>query len=703
MNFEFVEDKGEIEVPYKAISRIKESIKSSPPKFLISHAKYSGIAEPHHVSINVEYFIRVYQQQHQQQQQQQSGQRSSSSVINDKNSLRGSGSSLFQQLSTTSSSYHNHHGRSGRNGTLIQLFSKSALIKQCKVRYSKSNKQSDLVDFDIKRSGGIIIEDQYYHLLANQSGLYVANFELHVPYLSDKHNGFNLTIPNSSNNSISFKVMEVDTNIKIFNSFPDIVETERWIKKTEKETNNYTIVFAKLPIGTELKAQWTVMERIEDVKTQTNKPVVKTNIVANSNTLCSIGEGLLTIRTDLQYKIVSGVLSNIKIALEKDTNIINVTGGDIKKWDIVEQEHSDLGSKYSRQLQIQLNYAVEKEYSFSIFSEFNMRDTSGELHIPSFVCRGEEISRQRGFLGVEARTNVEISEVSNEGLQVVDSQEIPQDLSKMASHPILLSYKFLDPRTSLNLQVKRNEDCPVLVSICEEAHFVSTVSYSGQVIHQLILRIKNTQKQFLRIDIPFQYDQIWSSILDGTPIRPSLDNTTLLVPLLKPGITTSEQAVKIEIILLQSVPFVLGSYGKLKFEFPKIDLSIRTAFSTIYLPESMKAYNFNCTSFKHVNCFSSTPPSPNKPVEQYAPRHQENYYRGEADSLNSSLSSVSFKSLGGAYRSKKSGQAGVIPVYVEMPTTNVNVKFEQIFIQGDKDLKIEFEYKQTELYVKRRN
>ncbi|KAK5575681.1 hypothetical protein RB653_006814 [Dictyostelium firmibasis] len=691
---------GEIEIPYSLFKSIElGSEKHIPSKYLISHANYSCICKDSFVSVECEYQIRVFD-------------------------------SLERAKNLSSVVKGGNDGNNNKES--IQLVSQKATILNSSIKYSKNNHQnignSESCDAIILTSGS------HYYLHTSTSGRYTVKLELSVPYLTVKEAGMDLSIPQCSNNSVFFRVPHSNANIKIFNSFLDTQSFLKWSEKNSKESNNFTVTFVKLANELSLKAQWTINEDFisnkislkNDNINQISQPkvTVKPNVIVSQNLLCSIGEGLLLLKYKIDYKIIAGTLSSFNIEIEDNVNIISVDGKAMKRWEVVELDIPE-SQKHKRVIQIQLDYGFDTNYTIDISGEYSMKDTSGELNIPSMICKGDEISRQRGFLGVEARTNVEISDIGNEVLSVVDVRELPLELCKMANHPILLSYKFLEPHFQLKLRVKRNLDCAVLVSIVEEMSWVTTVSYSGKMIHQMILNIKNTQKQFLRVQIGFNYE-VWSCMMDGEPCKPSIiengsNGGCLLIPILKPGVFDQNTPIKIEIVILQEeIHHFNEKSGKGQFNFviPKIDLPLRACFASVYLPNGTIASKFTGV-LKQVSFFSSTPPSASQPssttnsfvTQQYnRPRGFGNRNDSICDLASHEDSSRVFSKQKNSYFSSSNSSGGggggnkrrgVVPVFVDIPKTSTFYYFEQILLSGDKDLSFGFDYKSIKQKIRR--
>eukprot|EP01133_Synstelium_polycarpum_P018048 gene18048-21545_t len=641
-------------------------------KYLITHATYKGVAEDDEIRLSCDYTVKVFDCS------SKSATRLSIPLIAQKATLTSAGISLVDTKTNTTT--------------------------------------------DASSTGACIVtSSSQYQLIVSIPGTYAVSLKVCVPYLTAKKTGMELPIPLSSQNSISFQVQQANANIKIFNAFVDSDATADWVKRSGKESvNSYTIIFAKLPQEHLLRVQWTIKSDSSLIMLNNNMAIkndTKTkppSVVVHQDTLGSIGEGLLILKSSFKYKIVTGTISLIRIAVDSSINIINVEGEAVKKWEIVEEGQ--------RVLHVCLDYGVESSYELTVSAEHSMRDTTADVAIPTMAALGDEIVRHRGFLAIEARTNVEISEISSSVIDVIDVQEVPTALARMATHPILLAYKFLEPIYALALRVKKNSDVAVLVSIVESAHFLTTISYTGRTIHQLLLSIKNTTKQYLRITLPFEF-HLWSTLMDGMPVRPSCianaaspNSPTLLMPLLRPANAASpngdDTSVQIEIVVLEREPRDLtAKKGRLSFTMPKVDLPLRAAHCTIYLPDNYSVSKHE-GNLKKASRFSAEPPRPmmnddifnNIPMNNYnnnsnTSRNKMRYSAGSDDddegghsSFLSVASKMQSRKKVGGKQSKQN--CGVIPVRVDMPTTYNVQMFQQILLSGQDDLTVSFNYTQ---------
>lgn len=62
----------------------------------------------------------------------------------------------------------------------------------------------------------------------------------------------------------------------------------------------------------------------------------------------------------------------------------------------------------------------------------------------------------------------------------------------------------------MKIDVKKHEDVGVLIAVVEAAWYTVTVSEEGSMMYKLRMLVRNTQKQYLRVSIPSEFE-IWST------------------------------------------------------------------------------------------------------------------------------------------------------------------------------------------------
>lgn len=243
-----------------------------------------------------------------------------------------------------------------------------------------------------------------------------------------------------------------------------------------------------------------------------------------------------------------------------------------------------------------------------------MADTTADLLVPRISTMPTEgVTREKGFLGLETSANIEVKEIDppvagkkrsgrggRRGITLVDVSEVSQALR--ASTQLLFGYKFLTTNFLLGFGIKKHGDCDVLVASVESAQFEVTVSPHGKSVYRGTFKVRNTQKQYLRVELPelplapesdqksrskAESFQLWSTLLDGAPIKPAKDDDgALLLPLRKMEAGSKENAkFSVQLTYLHTAPeAALGDAGTLRLHFPRVDVPINRAQVTVRVP-----------------------------------------------------------------------------------------------------------------------
>lgn len=225
------------------------------------------------------------------------------------------------------------------------------------------------------------------------------------------------------------------------------------------------------------------------------------------------GEGFVISAVAYDFIIRNGTVSVFDIVLENRVRILNVDGKGMKRWELVEasptllqrveskaDEKKVVESKQpnlSRVLRVHLEYGVEQQYAMTVLTETELKG-AGNVSLPVFRC-GEMVSREKGFIAVEARTNLELGLVTSSGVSVIDNSELEARLFKETQNPLLFSFKFLEPEVAIELSVIKHADVPVLIAVIDKAHVISTQSEEGRLLTKIVASVRNTQRQFLRV------------------------------------------------------------------------------------------------------------------------------------------------------------------------------------------------------------
>mmetsp|Transcript_36280 Transcript_36280/g.85285 ORF Transcript_36280/g.85285 Transcript_36280/m.85285 type:complete len:804 (-) Transcript_36280:102-2513(-) len=504
-------------------------------------------------------------------------------------------------------------------------------------------------------------------VLLPSPGDYTVSISGLAPFQNERKSGFQLTIKTDVlRSSLSCTVHSSDLDIKVDPALSTVSES---LPATPASTSGSTKVTCLLGNFKCLSVQWTARQPEEeetdgkdllaDEPTAAAVEEVKKEplIVCNHSVVHTIGEGTVSTNLSMEYEIHHTTKAVFDILCPALVNIIDVTGANIKRWKVlhgppapgssvpVADRAADLAPSDSgidaevislseggsvaaaggpvtalniqpgqKAIRVMLHYPVQGRHGLAVTADLPMESTSCAVSLPVFDAAGS--TRQKGYVGVEARTNVEVREVKKVGVARVDVSELP-GLMTRAGKSYLHAYKFLIPRYQLDLDVKRHADAEVLTAVIEEAWLTATVSESGSSLARVLLAVRNTQRQFLRITLPESPGKkadIWSAMVNGVAVKPAVDDSenTVLVPLLKAGdadAKASNSLLYVELVFLESVSAMLKA-GKLSLSFSRFDLPVQRLFVTTYLPNNYTYGQFE-GDLKEVKAHGKPPPRVN--------------------------------------------------------------------------------------------
>jgi len=255
--------------------------------------------------------------------------------------------------------------------------------------------------------------------------------------------------------------------------------------------------------------------------------------------------------------------------------------------------------------------------------------------------------------------------------------------------------------------------------VVDAAFFTATVSEEGSVMHRIVLEIRNTQQQYVRISVPHKFE-IWSTLVEGTAVKPAQDEQGLvMIPLEKSSKKDASQGscFAVEFIYISQEVSPLSDSGFLKLKFPFCDLPINQLFVTVFLPPNYKYGEF--TGMRESGYWTRQPKnvvvtqSPGglwgrkkrAPVGQVQRRGsytesvemnmdddedeqivQTRWEKTKDTKMDMSIKAKSYGHGGNALH------RGVLPVKVEMPTIGTQFYFEQLLV-AQKHIELSTEYK----------
>jgi hypothetical protein len=122
----------------------------------------------------------------------------------------------------------------------------------------------------------------------------------------------------------------------------------------------------------------------------------------------------------------------------------------------------------------------------------------------------------------------------------------------------------------------------VLIAVVDQG-WAEIVVTESRVLTRLALRVRNTQRQFVRVTLPVADASVWSVVVGGVATKPSRDKDgPILVPLVKSG-GGAQENFWVEIVYMTS-GLVLGRRGTIQLQMPELDMPINHMCALLFLP-----------------------------------------------------------------------------------------------------------------------
>ncbi len=390
-------------------------------------------------------------------------------------------------------------------------------------------------------------------------------------------------------------------------------------------------------------------------------------LYSETNTVCSILEGLLHCNTIARYSILRSWINSLKLSIPKDVNILAVTGDRIRDW-----KTTEISGR--RILEVEFSYKIKGNYQLNIVYEKPIQLDGSTLIIP--VVHSLGVEREKGFIGIETLTDVEIDTDKADGIVAIDINELPVSLKTMTAQPLILGYKHVEQPYSLSLNVKRHEDMSVLSLIADSALHTIMMTSDGRRLTRVFYSIRNNGNQFMSLSLP-EGSELWSASIAGKSVKVMQgEKGQLLIPLM--DVTQGSGYVGVEVIYAEegTKPDLRGR-GSATIQLPSLsDIPVIHLMCELYLPKEGKYRKSDFISdAKMVDQFSSVrtavTPGMTPVSSKQASRQLQNQAKRRFE--------------------QKITASGGTPVSIKLPLDGQLFRFEKILVLKEK-VKIRFKY-----------
>ncbi len=283
----------------------------------------------------------------------------------------------------------------------------------------------------------------------------------------------------------------------------------------------------------------------------------------------TLTETLVSGRALVRYDIANSPVKELRVAVPADAHNVEISGANIRS-----REQS--GNVW----RVELQSPVRGNYTLTVTWDEPRSAKTNSLELAAVSA--ENVERETGFYVVSAKAPLQVSETGAADLQRVDAADLP-DWANVSGSTTTLAYRYARPGARLALDVRRFDDAAVLEALVDSANFTSVVADDGQMMTEMTLSVRNNGRQFLEVGLPVSA-QVWSAFVAGQPVRPSVRDGKLLLPIQ----SSDDAAMTVELTYVGTNVFPKAR-GEIGFASPKFDVPLKNAHWEVYLPPD---YNY---------------------------------------------------------------------------------------------------------------
>ncbi len=312
----------------------------------------------------------------------------------------------------------------------------------------------------------------------------------------------------------------------------------------------------------------------------------ETTLFAETQTLLSVGEGSYHGRTHVAYTIHGKGMRSVELELPVGLSILDLSGQGVEGWNLGDESEGRIP------LTIALDFQAKGSWHFEMEFEGLLDGSTTTFEMPDIVVQG--VRRERGFLALEAATNVELTPGEHlENTALIDPSEMPQSLASRAGAEVLFVFKYLHHPVTAEISVTKHQDLVVKRSIAEQAHLLSFVSSQGRRLSSAVYTLRNNRKQFLAATLPAGAT-LWGAFREGRPVKASeREDGAILIPLKKTALGQDARPTPFDVELVWSEEGRRpGGLGRFQFTAPSVDLDVLAMDWEIYMPPEQQYFAF---------------------------------------------------------------------------------------------------------------
>lgn len=503
-----------------------------------------------------------------------------------------------------------------------------------------------------KSNAVIYLDDGWYTLVTDKSGTLELDLEFAgTVWDSSGQQGFAFALAPSGGTEVSVSVPSAE-------ALDVTVANAQQVQQMAQGANR--LIRALIPATGNLSVSWQ-RKATESAETETAR------VYAENQTLIGVAEGLLQCRSTVQYSILHAGINRLRVSLPESATLLDVAGEGMRDWSV---EKKDGRSEIS----VVLNFEAKGAYTLVVDYETRLPEGDGQVAVPDLRIAGVE--RVKGWIGVDARSSLEIAPVPSEGAVPVDVRELPAGILGQTDFPVLYGFKYNKPEYSVSLSLRAHKGVDLLVTLIDQSKATSIITPDGRRMTQVVYAMRNNNAQFLRLKMP-EGATPWSTFVGGKSVKPGrAEDGRILIPLTRSQTSGGELAqFSVELVYVETGE-APDNGGRAHFAgaLPQADVPATGVAWTVYVPRGAKVKKSSLDgTLRPVERFTSIPvpgQAGGRPTERVQAQANAQF-EGEAMAQ------------------------GVQPVRVTLPLDGEPMNFEKLLVM-DEALQVEFDWKRGE-------
>jgi hypothetical protein len=398
----------------------------------------------------------------------------------------------------------------------------------------------------------------------------------------------------------------------------------------------------------------------------------KAKVYAESLTLLSVEESSFDVFAVIRYTILYGGAKDFQVLVPPGMQVVSADGEGAFTYALEKQEDGTL-------IRGETAYPIRNSYEISLRLHRNTPRGSGPSigeSFPAPLPRTQNVEREDGWLGVEVPGQLRLEEEKREEALPVDVRQLPEEMVQSAVSPILLAYRYHSGSAHIALKATRlPERTPSSASI-DRLRATSVVASEGQVLSEINVTLRNRLRHSLEMQLP-EGSRVLSTLLDGEPVKPSLDDHGhLLLPLRRSAGADRPKPFVLQVVL-EKAGDPLDGWGRPELLLPSFDLPVSSMQWTVYLPANNRygalTGDVGAQSLSGEGTWTSAPV------------------------LGGGIVANGREASGASGEANASADTGAMPVRIKLPESGVRLDHTRYWLEANQKVGVHFRYLRTSL------